>query len=141
MLIRKARKQDVDAIVLIERQSFQDNAFSRRAVSYHIENNLVLCCEIDSRVAGYICFSPLTKTKSRRIYSIAVDSLFRKRGVGQALMLEGEKKSKSHTIVLEVDETNTSAIALYQKLGYNQFGRYIGYYGKTDAIRMKKVTK
>lgn len=140
MLIRRARKSDVDAILSIERASFEDNTFSRRACSYHIKNNLVLCAELD-RVVGYICFSPLTKNKRRRIYSIAVDITARKSGAGLALMTDGESKSRAREIYLEVDETNTAAIRLYEKLGYTIFGRYEKYYGLTDALRMKKVIK
>jgi ribosomal protein S18 acetylase RimI-like enzyme len=62
-------------------------------------------------------------------------------GVAQALMTEGEKKSKAKEIVLEVDETNQPAIILYYRNGYVEFGRYDKYYGKTDAIRMKKIIK
>lgn len=141
IVIRKALNNDVDSILSIEETSFTENAFSRRSVSYHVAHNLVLCAEIDNRVIGYICLSPLTKTKKRRIYSIAVDPKSRKTGAGQALILEAEKKSRAKQIILEVDETNSSAIRLYERLGYIVFGRYYRYYGKTDALRMKKVIK
>jgi len=131
----------VDAILEIERASFEDNMFSRRAVSYHIKNNLVLCAEDASQIVGYICLSPLTKNKIRRIYSIAVNPKHREKGIGEVLLKEAENKSKAKEIVLEVDETNSSAVVLYYRLGYVDFGRYVGYYGKTDAIRMKKVIK
>jgi ribosomal protein S18 acetylase RimI-like enzyme len=141
MLIRKSHKKDVDAIFNIEKVSFDYIAFSRRAVSYHIKNNLVLCAIIDYQIAGYICFSPLTKIKKRRIYSIAVDPSFRKLGVGQILLAEGEKKSRAREIFLEVDVMNSAAISMYRKNGFREFGLYKNYYGKTDAIRMKKIIK
>lgn len=136
--IRKARRSDFNSIHEVETLAFGDSAFSKRAMSYHIANNLVLCAEIDGLVIGYICFSPLTKTRKRRIYSIAVHASYRKHGVAKTLMLEGEVKSRAKTIILEVDETNIPAIRLYEKLGYTVFGRYHLYYGKTDALRMKK---
>ena len=41
---------------------------------------------------------------------------------------------------LEVSEDNKGAIALYQRLGFSQFGMYNEYYeDKSDAIRMQKV--
>lgn len=138
MIIRTARRRDLDEIYDVERLAFGDLAFSRRALTYHLANNLVICAEIEGFITGYICFSPLTKTKKRRIYSIAVHPSYRKNGIARELMLTGEKKSKAKTIVLEVDETNASAIRLYEKLGYLVFGRYRKYYGKTDALRMKK---
>lgn len=138
-MIRKAVKNDLDAIVSIEETAFADRAFSRRAIAYHIENNLVLCAEVEGQIAGYICLSTLSKNKRRRIYSIAVHPDCRGMGIGLQLMVEAEKKSHAKEIILEVDETNDSAFRLYEKLGYTVFGTYEGYYGSTDALRMKKI--
>ena len=30
---------------------------------------------------------------------------------------------------------------MYEKIGFEVFGRYENYYGSTDALRMKKVIK
>ena len=141
MQIRRAHKKDIDIILTIEKASFQENAFSRKALSYHIKNNLFLCALIEDRIAGYICFSPLTRSKKRRIYSIAVDPSFRKKGLGHKLLIEGENRSKAKEIFLEVDETNSGAIVLYYRNGFREFGRYEKYYGDTDAIQMKKIIK
>lgn len=137
--IRKARRRDLDQIYTIERLCFREAPFSRRAVLYHILNNLVICAEINDFVVGYMCFSPLTKTKKRRIYSIAVNPSQRKKGIARALMAAAEKKTKARHIYLEVDETNVSAIKLYESFGYTVFGRYENYYGETAALRMKKL--
>ena len=141
MLIRRAKKSDVDTLFEIETISFGDISFSKRALTYHIVNNLVLCAELDGKTVGYICFSPLTKNKKRRIYSIAVHPSARGQHIAEKLMLESESKSKAHTIYLEVDENNRPALYLYLKLGYTVFGTYPGYYGDSDALRMKKVIK
>lgn len=61
--------------------------------------------------------------------------------VGVALMKSAEKMSKARSIILEVDETNDSARKLYEKIGFEIFGRYDKYYGSTDALRMKKIIK
>lgn len=142
MLIRKATKKDLDEILYVEEKSFIHGTFSRRAISYHIENNLVLCASLLDRVTGYICFSPLTKKKKRRIYSVAVHPDHLRKGIGQSLMIAGESKSNAREIILEVDEKNKSAIALYKKLGYEQFDRYDHYYDVgVHALRLKKVLK
>lgn len=140
MTIRKTRLRDLHRIHEIECLAFGNSAFSKRALSYHIANNLVICVDIDGDIAGYLCFSPLTKTKKRRIYSIAVHPSHRKKGIAKSLMLEGERMSRAKQIHLEVDETNHVAIRLYESLGYEVFGRYKKYYGRTDALRMKKLT-
>lgn len=138
MRLRRTTLEDVESLLEIERLSFKSSAFSRRSILYHVRNNLVICAESKDKIVGYICLSPLTKRKRRRVYSIAVHPDHRKIGVAESLMVEAERKSKSREIYLEVDETNAGAIRLYTGLGYETFGRYVGYYGSTDALRMKK---
>lgn len=139
--ISRAVKSDVERILYIERLSFSQNGFSARAIKYHIQKNLTLVARLDSLVCGYLVLSPLTKTKQRRVYSIAVDPEYRGMRVGVALMKSAEKMSKARSIILEVDETNDSARKLYEKIGFEIFGRYDKYYGSTDALRMKKIIK
>lgn len=139
--ISRAVKSDSGRILEIERSSFSENGFSARAIKYHIEKNLTLVARVGSRICGYLVLSPLTKTKQRRVYSIAVDPEYRGVGVGVSLMKRAEKMSRARSIVLEVDETNISARNMYEKIGFEVFGRYENYYGSTDALRMKKVIK
>lgn len=139
MKIRKARPKDTDRIFNIEQSCFPDSAFSHRSIAYHVKRNLVLCAEVDGIIIGYIILSPLMKSKRRRIYSIGVDPAHREKKAGYNLMLAIEYKSGAKEIILEVDETNHPAIRLYEKMGYQQFGRYENYYGRTDALRMKKM--
>ena len=61
--------------------------------------------------------------------------------VGVSLMKSAEKMSKARSIILEVDETNSPAQKMYEKIGFEVFGRYEKYYGSTDALRMKKIIK
>ena len=78
-----------------------------------------------------------------RLYSIAVLPEARGQQVAQSLIAELEVRALSRGkrfMRLEVSEDNKGAIALYQRLGFTQFGMYNEYYeDKSDAIRMQKV--
>ena len=77
------------------------------------------------------------------ILTLAVVPEARRRGVGSALVrtVFAALPSTCDTVFLEVDETNTAALALYRITGFREVGRRTGYYrnpgGKVnDAIVM-----
>ena len=75
----------------------------------------------------------------------------RKLGLGQRMMsaIEGvAAQQKMPRIILEVRPTNTAAVALYQRLGYEQIGIRKNYYpassetgSREDALVMAKSIK
>ncbi len=68
------------------------------------------------------------------IMNIAVDSAARRQGVGEALLLallDRAVEQGARLAYLEVRPTNTSAIALYEKLGFLPYGSRPGYYADT----------
>lgn len=77
------------------------------------------------------------------IFNIAVSPDFQNKGVGSALLMRLLDELAIHQIVnvwLEVRESNHAAIALYEKLGFNQVSKRVGYYPKgnlrEDALVM-----
>jgi ribosomal-protein-alanine N-acetyltransferase len=78
------------------------------------------------------------------ILSIAVASEHRGRGVGWALMdaaLRHMHSARVEEAFLEVDEANTTAIALYRRLGFAEVGRRPAYYGQEgggNALTMRR---
>lgn len=73
------------------------------------------------------------------ILNLAVDPAFRRRGVASALLSAVSGQAQG-TIFLEVAESNSRAIALYRKLGWEFAGVRPGYYdhGVVNAVVMKK---
>lgn len=64
------------------------------------------------------------------IYVIGVDPKYRGEGLGRALTIAGLRHLRSHdvpTAMLFVDATNTPAIAMYQSLGFAEWGRDVMY--------------
>ncbi len=80
------------------------------------------------------------------ILTIAVLRSMRRLGLGRELMeavLRELHVQRAEALFLEVDETNSPAIALYRKLGFGQVAKRPGYYGekgeaKTAALVMRR---
>lgn len=78
-----------------------------------------------------------------RLYSVAIAPAARGKGAGRRLLETCERAARKrgcHRVRLEVRETNTQAIALYRKLGYQAIGRYEAYYEDgAPALRLEKT--
>ena len=75
--------------------------------------------------------------------NVAVNSAYRRRGIGEKLIVELIEKLKGnqvYALTLEVRNSNVGAIALYEKLGFAQVGRRPNYYKnpKEDALILRK---
>jgi [ribosomal protein S18]-alanine N-acetyltransferase len=99
-----------------------------------------IVAEVDDNVIGYIMckiefgfsnFRKLGFVKKGHVVSVAVLDQHRGKGIGKALMLEGINgvvSRKSDEIYLEVRISNTQAIRMYQKLGFQIKSRLRSYY-------------
>ena len=70
------------------------------------------------------------------ILTLATDPAHQRKGYARAILQQGHRKASMHgakSILLEVAEDNTAAIALYTSLGYELIGRRAGYYKRHDA--------
>ena len=93
-------------------------------------------------VVGYVLIIYHPGTRLARVYSIAVAPSQRGTGVAKLLMSAGEQAANDAGrlyLRLEVSVDNTSAIKLYETLGYQKFGIYRDYYeDHKDALRYQK---
>ncbi|MBK5112078.1 MAG: GNAT family N-acetyltransferase [Candidatus Heimdallarchaeota archaeon] len=83
----------------------------------------------DNEIAGILSLST-NRGDQLFIYTIAVESTFRKQGIGKALMtFSGERASelKKCFLALVVMANNSPAISLYEKHGYRRVGEGITY--------------
>ena len=81
--------------------------------------------------AGHAILSLRKDLQTVRIYSIAVDPRFGRRGSRRRCFRKAEKYARLHNksqLSLEVRYDNTPAIALYEKWGFRQFGEHEDYY-------------
>lgn len=143
--IRPAGLEDLDPIARLEQDSFPEDQVSRRSFRYFLKKpwSPVIAAFIEGRLAGYALAAVRRNGRSVRLYSIAVDPRFGRRGVGWALLQACEKFALAQgktALTLEVRYDNGPAIALYEKFGFRLFGEHPDYYSDgATALRYEKA--
>jgi [ribosomal protein S18]-alanine N-acetyltransferase len=140
-IIRRCEDRDLSAVVNVNMVTLPEHYSD-----YFFESLLrelpeaFIVAEVDDRVIGYIMckiefgfsnFRKLGFVKKGHVVSVAVLDQHRGKGIGKALMLEGINgviSRKSDEIYLEVRISNTQAIRMYQKLGFQIKSRLRSYY-------------
>jgi len=143
--VRIAKSSDLDDIYDLDVQTFA-MPWSKEALSYDIlenDNAFVIVAEYESEFAGYADI--WTVLDEADLNSIAVRVDFRRKGIGDAIMLAMTEMLSANgvaTINLEVRVSNMPAIKLYKKYGFNECGVRPGYYldNGEDALIMKRET-
>jgi ribosomal-protein-alanine N-acetyltransferase len=139
-IIRPVTKDDIEAISLLEEASFNDpypSYFLSELARDNPETFLVLSLNNETVAYGVVDHWE----DHDHLISIAVRPDSRRKGLGEALLVELEKRlSKERPLKLEVRQSNLAAIQLYSKRGFTKTGVAEGYYGDGEnAITMEKV--
>jgi ribosomal-protein-alanine acetyltransferase len=144
IVVRDARPRDLDAVARLENESFETDRVSRRSLREFLRapHRPVIAATIDDELAGYALVALRKGARAVRIYSLAVDKRFARRGVGRALLQACEAYARLHrreALTLEVRYDNAAAIALYESCGFRQFGEHAHYYSDgATALRYEK---
>ncbi len=144
LLLRQATTADLDALVRLENLCFDEDRISRRSFRRFLEvpRDRLIVATLAGGLVGYALVLMNAATRLARIYSIAVAPSARGRGAGEKLIRAAEQEAvEAGRIVmrLEVREDNQSAIGLYERLGYRQFGTYRDYYeDHGNALRFER---
>lgn len=142
--IRKMQLSDIDEVCRIEDASFSvpwsRNSFAEALAD---ENNFLLVCEADGKIAGYA--DTWCVLDEATITNIAVREDLRGQGIGAQLLKEALDEAKERgisAVTLEVRKSNEPAIKLYNRFGFESVGIRPGYYEKPteDAIIMWKYS-
>src|SRR5271166_5768710 len=145
LVVRAADLDDLDAITKLEYDSFPEDRVSRRSLQHFLRapHRPVIAATVDGEVVGYALVSLRKRARAARIYSIAVDARFARRGVGLALLQACEDFARLHgraALTLEVRYDNRAAIALYEKSDFRHFGEHTDYYADgATALRYQKA--
>ena len=140
-MIRIAREEDVDNIVALEAECMP-HPWVRDDIRSLItdDKKIAVAAEEDGLIAGYVGASFVLD--EAEIGNICVSSAYRRRGIAAALLRELEKELRSQgvsVIFLEVENTNTGAIALYEREGFAMYNKHNDYYGQgRDALLYRK---
>lgn len=147
ILIRHAYLSDLEALVKLENASFDTDRLSRRSFRHWIttDHRAIMVAEVEGSIAGYILIIYHPGTRLARIYSLAVSSQLRGKGIAKLLMAAGEQAALDSGrlyLRLEVGIDNIPAIRLYESLGFQKFGIYRHYYeDHKDALRYQKCIR
>lgn len=137
-----AEKAHLHAIAEIAELSFFD-AWSETVFRQALEseNNQIWCAVSDDTVRGYLVLSHAGTEMS--VDDIAVHPAYRRQGLGRLLLEWAHGQYPACDFWLEVRQSNTPAIALYQSLGYAQVGLRRRYYRdpNEDAVLMTRTAE
>ena len=142
MIIRPWTKEDIPVIAEMEKACFHD-AWTEEMLSDTLRYPIYNCflAEEGGQVCGYCCL--IVVCEDAEVGNIAVDTPFRGKGIGKALMEAMHQRAKEKGATqsfLEVRVSNASAIALYKKFGYESYGIRARYYEDgEDAMVMKRA--
>ena len=136
--IRTATLADLDALNVLEKSVFASDQLSRRSLLYYITapTARLLVLEQGARIVGDAIVAVRRGSAVARLYSIAVETDSAGRGLGTLLLSACEAAARETgrtTLRLEVRSDNAAAIRLYQRAGYQSFGRLEDYYEDGEA--------
>ena len=142
MEIRKMNLQDAPAVAQLEIACFSD-PWSENSIATELNSRLSywLVAVEDGEVVGYIGSQSVLGESD--MMNVAVHPDHRRKGIAQSLVqtLSMDLKERNNVcLTLEVRASNESAIALYEKLGFQQVGLRKNYYRnpKEDALILRK---
>ncbi len=132
---------DVAAIEALERACFSE-PWSEKSLRESLANPRyrILTAKAEGHLIGYV--STFLVADEMNIANVAVDSEFRRLGVGKRLMDSAvilAKQNRMTTIYLEVRKSNEAAQELYRKVGFERGGVRKNFYDhpKEDGLIMR----
>lgn len=146
-MLRRARPDDLDAIMALERATFTSDAWPIDAMRSELtgEHTHYLVAVDDERPDDVLAYAGLLAPRGSGqgdIQTIAVDPTRRGAGLGRALMhalIDEARRRGAAELFLEVRADNPVARGLYESLGFAEIGVRRGYYQPdgVDAIAMR----
>ena len=134
-------KEDLVGIIEIEDKCHLTPWTKKNFIDADNANNLFKVLKSESNIIGY--YIALFAAEECQLLNITVRLELKKKGFGQLMLknlVEECRKKNIINIFLEVRASNSSAIRLYEKNGFNEIGIRKNYYkvpdGQEDAILM-----
>ena len=133
---------DLNALRKLENESFGKDAWPLLDLIAVLTFGEVIRLKAveDGQMAGFVAGDPRPRDGWGWIATIAVDSRFRRRGIGRALLHACEAKLGVPRSRLTVRISNDTAISMYKKDGYTTTDIWNHYYNDgEDGMVMEKV--
>jgi ribosomal-protein-alanine N-acetyltransferase len=144
---RAAIQLDLPVLVSMERVLFADSPWSMGQFKEEFKGvpnsrHFLVATNGADEIVGYAAVLVVAPGIEADVLTVAVLPEYARQGIATHFMGELEKWSKEKqalAMMLEVGTENTSAIALYEKLGYQTIATRKNYYGQgLDAFVMRK---
>jgi ribosomal-protein-alanine N-acetyltransferase len=143
MILRAIEEKDIEVLTEAEKRCFKD-PWTKEMFSalLKLPFQYGFIAEEGGQVCGYCCLSVLFE--EAEVLNIAVDTPFRKRGVGAEILqnaLEKAKELGAEKCFLEVRVSNLPALTLYRKFGFENLSIRAKYYedGEDALVMVKKL--
>lgn len=142
--IREMHPDDLEQVIRIEHEIFLFpwsivNFSDSIRAGYHCR---VLVQPNSDLVMGYGIL--MTGPGEAHVLTLGVGAAWQSQGLGRKMLrhlIELSRKHQAEFVLLDVRESNTGAINLYQRLGFQQIAIRKGYYpamcGREDALVMR----
>ena len=141
-MILPMNETHVSAVAELEKLCFSA-PWSERSIASELQNeySLWLVEERDGVAVAYV--GSQSCPPEADVMNVAVAPAFRRQGIGEGLMvalMDTLRDKGMESLTLEVRASNSSAIALYNRLGFTEVGRRPNYYTDPgeDALIMRK---
>jgi [ribosomal protein S18]-alanine N-acetyltransferase len=145
IVLREARRADLDAILVIENAEFTD-PWSPESFAPEFDDpySWFRVIEVHGTVAGYVIARIVAR--QGEIANIAVAAVHRGTGLGGRLLdaaVSTAEASECEAVWLEVRVSNEPALRLYQSRQFEPIGRRKGYYRSPveDALVLRRVRR
>ena len=118
---------------------FADSAWTMDSLRSQLDKSDSRCTIAveDDRIIGFLAFEQVLDEGS--VVEIAVHPDCRRKGIARSLITDAIQNADGlDTVFLEVRESNSPAVGLYESLGFERIGVRKGYYQKPkeDAVIM-----
>ena len=141
MILCRMTEKDIKEVCELEKSIFS-SPWSEKSFldAQKSRENVYLVAKEEGKIIGYCGI--WTSFETADLCNMAVDASCRKRGIGYTLLTEAIKiikEMKVEKLLLEVRESNQTAISLYRKIGFETIGVRKAYYSAPteDAILME----
>ncbi|WP_050919896.1 GNAT family N-acetyltransferase [Vibrio campbellii] len=136
MKITPAGKQDLALVHALEHVLFGHHAypqfFFRQAFDCWPQGLLI--AKEEDQITGYVLMATSDERNTHWIFSLAVDSQHRGKGIARLLVQAVLTKASAGSVVkLTVDPNNVPACKLYTSLGFKVLEREEDYFGDGEA--------
>ncbi len=135
--IRRATKDDMPAILELEKICFKEETFHKKQIEYLLRKarSLFLVASFEGEIVGSIIILLRKHISNARIYSLNVHPSYRRIGIASLLMEHSERLLSNmgyRNFTLEAGVNNIAAQNLYTSKGFSVERRIEEYYKNGD---------